>query len=116
MPVNNARRSPCPVACSLDILGDRWTLLVVRDLFLGKKHFKEFMASPEGISSNILSDRLQRLQLAGILETEISDVHPGRNAYKLTDIGDDLRPVLEAVRDWGLENIVGTNIRMKQVS
>src|SRR5256885_15547057 len=58
-------RSPCPVACSLDLLGDRWTLLVVRDLFWGKTKYGEFLASPEGIPTNILADRLQRLEVAG---------------------------------------------------
>src|SRR5947209_18974122 len=62
------RRSPCPVAFSLDIFGDRWTLLVIRDLFFGRSRFKEFAASPEGIPTNILSDRLERLVARGIIE------------------------------------------------
>ena len=56
-----SKRSPCPVAFSLDIFGDRWTLLVIRDLFYGRTRFKEFVASPEGIPTNILTDRLERL-------------------------------------------------------
>jgi DNA-binding HxlR family transcriptional regulator len=62
------KRSPCPVAFSLDIFGDRWTLLVIRDLFFGRTRFKEFAASPEGIPTNILSDRLERLLARGIIE------------------------------------------------
>ena len=64
-------RSPCPLACALDLLGDRWTLLVIRDLVLGKSRFKEFVASPEGIPTNILSDRLDRLLTHGIV-TQVS--------------------------------------------
>ena len=60
-----ARRSQCPVACSLDLIGDRWTLLVVRDLFPGKSRFGDFASSPEGIPSNILAERLKRLEAAG---------------------------------------------------
>ena len=55
------RRSPCPVACALDLFGDRWTLLVIRDLMLGRSRFKDFADSPEGIPTNILSDRLEKL-------------------------------------------------------
>ena len=63
------RRSPCPVACSLDIFGDRWTLLIVRDLFFGRARFKDFTASPESIPTNILADRLRRRLLAhGVVE------------------------------------------------
>lgn len=99
----DARRSPCPVACSLDILGDRWTLLVVRDLFLGRSRFRDFMASPEGIPTNILSDRLERL-LRHEIVTQIP-AHDGtrRRAYALTSKGQDLGPLLEALRDWGLK-------------
>ena len=61
------RRSPCPVACSLDIFGDRWTLLVIRDLFFGRTRFKDFAASPEGIPTNILTQRLERLMARGII-------------------------------------------------
>ena len=61
------RRSPCPVACCLDLMGDRWTLLVVRDLMMGAERFKEITASPEGIPTNILSDRLGRLLESGVV-------------------------------------------------
>lgn len=62
-----SKRSPCPVAFSLDIFGDRWTLLVIRDLFYGRTRFKEFAGSPEGIPTNILTDRLERLLARGSL-------------------------------------------------
>jgi DNA-binding HxlR family transcriptional regulator len=99
--VNKGRRSPCPVSCTLDLIGDRWTLLVVRDLVYGRTQFKEFLASPEGIATNILTDRLNKLCQAELV------VRNG-NSYKLSEKGLTLLPLLEAVRDWGLQNIPGT--------
>lgn len=97
-----ARRSPCPVACSLDLLGDRWTLLVVRDLLLGRNRFRDFIASPEGIPTNVLTDRLERLLRAGVIEQYPAEDGTRRHAYRLTPRGQALRPVLVALRDWGL--------------
>jgi len=103
-----ARRSPCPVACGLDMFGDRWTLLVIRDMMLGKRRFKEFAASPEGVPTNILAERLARLEEAGLVMRE--PVEPGarHQAYRLTPKGQALRPVLAAMRDWGLRWVPGT--------
>ena len=106
------RRSPCPVACGLDLFGDRWSLLVIRDLLLGRQRFKEFIASPEGIPTNILSERLERLRQHGIVElTEAADGsrHP---AYQLTPKGRALGPVLASIRDWGLKWEKGTTARL----
>ncbi len=97
-----ALRSPCPVACALDILGDRWTLLVIRDLMFGRSRFKDFTASPEGIPTNILSERLERLRRHGLVEQVPAADGTKRLAYCLTEKGHSLRPVLEALRDWGL--------------
>ena len=88
------KRSPCPVTNTLDILGDKWTLLVVRDLFLGKRLYREFTESPEGIPTNILADRLKRLEAAGIIRKEPYQERPVRYAYALTGMGEDLLPVL----------------------
>jgi DNA-binding HxlR family transcriptional regulator len=96
------------VACTLDVLGDRWTLLVVRDLFLGRSRFKEFEASPEGIPTNILSERLARLVQQGIAEQVPAGDTPKRMAYALTEKGRALTPVLRAMRDWGLDWVAGT--------
>ncbi|HEX3800358.1 MAG TPA: helix-turn-helix domain-containing protein [Verrucomicrobiae bacterium] len=96
------RRSPCPVACSLDLFGDRWTLLIIRDLFLGRTRFRDFANSPEGIPTNILSDRLERLLEQGVIEHIPAQDGTKRLAYKLTRKGKGLGPVLEAMRDWGL--------------
>jgi len=97
------RRSPCPVACSLDILGDRWTLLVIRDLYFGASRFKDFAASPEKIPTNILSDRLTRLLEHGVIEQIPVAGSPKRLAYQLTEKGKGLLPILKALRDWGLK-------------
>jgi DNA-binding HxlR family transcriptional regulator len=104
------RRSPCPVACTLDVLGDRWTLLVVRDLFLGRARFKDFEASPEGIPTNILSERLERLVGAGIIEQVPVEEGAKRFGYELTAKGRALGPVLVAIRDWGLKWEKGTRV------
>jgi len=101
-------RSPCPVACTLDILGDKWTLLVVRDLLLGKTTYTGFQKSPEGIPTNLLADRLKRLLAAGIIEKSRYQEHPVRYAYHLTQKGHDLQPVLSAMIDWGNKHIPGT--------
>jgi DNA-binding HxlR family transcriptional regulator len=101
-------RSPCPVACSLDLMGDKWTLLVVRDLLLGKTTYTGFQRSPEGIPTNILAERLKRLQAAGIIEKSQYQERPVRYAYRLTEKGRDLQPVLLAMIDWGNKHIPGT--------
>ena len=96
------RRSRCPVACSLDIFGDRWTLLIIRDLFFGRSRFKDFTASPEGIPTNILADRLERLLARGVVEQIPAEDGTKRLAYRLTEKGKALGPMLKAMRDWGL--------------
>jgi len=95
-------RSRCAVAFSLDIFGDRWTLLIVRDLFFGRARFKDFTSSPEGIPTNILTDRLERLLAHGVVEQIPAEDGTKRLAYRLTKKGKALRPVLKAMRDWGL--------------
>jgi DNA-binding HxlR family transcriptional regulator len=96
-------RSPCPVACVLDLCGDRWTLLVIRDLMFGRSRFKDFTASPEGIPTNILTDRLNRLIRHGIAEQVPAEDGSLRMGYGLTEKGKAIRPILEAMRDWGLK-------------
>lgn len=118
-PVNDSKntvaesggRSACPIACSLDLLGDKWTLLVVRDLLLGKTTYSEFQRSPEGVPTNILAERLKRLQKAGIVEKSQYQQRPVRYAYQLTQKGRDLQPVLLAMIDWGNKHVPGTITR-----
>lgn len=109
-PAAVAHRSPCPIASTLDLLGDRWTLLVVRDLVLGKQRFDEMRASPEAIATNVLADRLRRLNELGLVERVASETHRTRAIYRLTPLGETLRPVLAAVRDWGLAHVPGTSV------
>ena len=101
-PLRAPKRSPCPVAYALDVLGDRWTLLIVRDLLLGHSRFRDFSASPEGIPTNILSDRLERLLEQQIVEHMPAQDGTKRLAYRLTDKGRALGSLLKAMRDWGL--------------
>ena len=97
----NGRRSGCPLSFALDIFGDRWTLLVVRDLlFAGKTRFGEFLASAEGIATNTLSDRLRRLAAVGIVQRRRDPANPGQTLYVLTERGLDLTPVLLAIIGW----------------
>ena len=102
------RRSPCPVACALDIFGDRWTLLVIRDLVLGKTRFKDFAASPEGIPTNVLSERLSRLLAHGIVSQVSASEGSKHLAYRLTEKGRALLPIVGAMRDWSLAWEKGT--------
>jgi DNA-binding HxlR family transcriptional regulator len=102
-----ARRSRCPVSCTLDVLGDRWTLLVVRDLMRGKRRFLELVASPEGIPTNILAERLKRLVSLGVIASRRYNDHPPRLEYQLTPKGEDLRPVLRAMVEWGVRHAGG---------
>jgi len=101
-------RSPCPISGSLDLIGDRWTLLVVRDLFWGKRRFGEFLESPEYIPTNILADRLGRLEQAGLLGRKPYQENPPRYDYALTRKGRDLGPVLAALVTWGKCHIPGS--------
>ena len=88
-------------------------MLVIRDLILGRTRFKEFAASPEGIPTNILSDRLERLMEHGVIEQTPAEDGTKRLGYRLTEKGVALRPILKAIRDWGLQWEEGTRVGMK---
>jgi DNA-binding HxlR family transcriptional regulator len=107
MPASRDRRSRCPVACTLDVLGDRWSLLVVRDVMRGKRRYAEFLASPEGIPTNILADRLKRLGSQGVIRSHRYSLHPPRLEYELTAKGEDLRPIMRAMVEWGVRHAGG---------
>lgn len=101
-------RSPCPIANTLDLLGDRWSLLVVRDaMFFGKRRFGEFARSTDGIPTNILADRLRRLEESGILERIPYRKRPPRYEYRLTRKGKELFPVLREMALWAGRHIPG---------
>jgi DNA-binding HxlR family transcriptional regulator len=95
------------VACTLDVLGDKWSLLVVRDVVRGKRRYAEFLESPEGIPTNILADRLKRLTAAGVISARRYSQHPPRLEYFLTPKGEELRPILRAMVDWGVRHAGG---------
>jgi DNA-binding HxlR family transcriptional regulator len=96
------QRSGCPVSVSLEIFGDRWSLLIVRDLMVrGYKTFKDFRGSGEGIATNILADRLKRLQAARIIVSERDEADARRVTYRLTEKGIDLAPVMLELLIWG---------------
>ncbi|MGH7793903.1 MAG: winged helix-turn-helix transcriptional regulator [Candidatus Binatia bacterium] len=101
-------RSDCPIANTLDIVGDKWSLLVVRDLLHGKRTYGEVLDSPEKIPSNILAERLRRLEAAGLVKRSAYQEHPIRYAYTLTDQGAALGKILLALVEWGKRYIPGT--------
>jgi DNA-binding HxlR family transcriptional regulator len=94
------KRSPCPIAIALDILGDKWTLIVLRDLFMGKRPYGAFLESPEKIPTNILAERLKRLVAEGLVERRPYQSRPVRYEYSLTDKGMRLLPVLQELCRW----------------
>ena len=106
-------RSACAVANSLDIVGDKWSLLVVRDLLHGKSTYGELADSPEHIPTNILAERLKRLEAANIIVGTPYQERPVRYAYALTPKGKALGDVLLAFVRWGKRHIPGTMV-MKQ--
>jgi DNA-binding HxlR family transcriptional regulator len=96
------RRSGCPVSVSLDLLGDRWSLLIIRDLMVrGYRTFKEFEESGESIATNILTDRLRKLKSTGIITTQVDETDGRKVNYRLTQKGIDLAPVLLELLIWG---------------
>ena len=93
----------CPVARTLNIVGDRWTILVLRDLSWGRRRFSKLLESLGGISANLLSDRLKRLEESGMVDRVFYSDHPPRAEYRLTAKGKAFVPVLVAMRAYGEE-------------
>jgi DNA-binding HxlR family transcriptional regulator len=99
------RRSSCPVNASLEIFGDRWSLLIIRDLMLRAfRTYKEFLSSDEGIATNILAERLQRLEAAGVITTTRDDADRRKVVYRLTEKGIDLAPILVELILWSAQH------------
>jgi DNA-binding HxlR family transcriptional regulator len=108
------KRSTCPIANTLDLIGDKWSLLIVRDMLLLHKHrYGDFLSSDEGIPTNILADRLKRLEENGLIEKTPYQYNPVRYEYYLTDKGQDLEPLVQEIVQWGLKHIPGTGPRQK---
>jgi DNA-binding HxlR family transcriptional regulator len=94
--------SLCPVARTLEIIGEKWTILILRDLVIdGPRRFQDLLQSLSGISPNTLSARLKTLEESGIITRRLYEDHPPRADYVLTDKGRDLRPLLRTLREWG---------------
>src|SRR5262249_3743208 len=95
----------CPVARTLHLIGERCTILIVRELLLrGPRRYQDFQESLVGIAPNTLSARLKDIEASGLIERELYSEHPPRLEYRLTDRGKSLGPVLKALRDWGRRN------------
>jgi DNA-binding HxlR family transcriptional regulator len=101
--MTDAQRSGCPINLSLEVLGDKWSLLVIRDMMFGnRRHFRELLTrSEEGISSNILADRLKSLLDEGVISREDDPTHKQKGIYSLTEKGIELLPVLAQMAGWG---------------
>lgn len=100
-PAAPAHRSGCPINLGLEVFGDKWSLLIVRDMmFAGKRHFREFLASDEAISTNILADRLLKLVEAGVLTRAGDPQHKLKAIYSLTEMGIELLPIVAEISRW----------------
>jgi len=102
---------PCPVARTLEIIGERWTMLIIRDLFRGPQRFQDLQESLPGVAPNVLSDRLKTLEEHGLVRREFYSEHPPRAAYALTPQGRELSPALRALAVWG-KKYYGGSIRV----
>lgn len=95
-------RSNCPISCSLEIFGDKWSFLIIRDIMLrGKVSYSEFLSSEEKIATNILADRLNKLEAEDIISKKVSPYNKSKNIYSLTEKGADLLPIIIEIMDWG---------------
>jgi DNA-binding HxlR family transcriptional regulator len=92
----------CPVARTLDLIGERWTILILRDLLLqGPRRFQDFQESLAGVAPNTLSARLKTMEAQGLIARHLYSEHPPRLEYRLTEKGKSLGPIVKALRDWG---------------
>ena len=98
-------RSPCPLSIALELIGDKWSLLIVRDMCLGKTKYCDFQNSPEGIPTNILANRLRNLEEHGIIVKQPYQAKPLRYAYQLKAKGADLLPILQQLALWSQKHI-----------
>lgn len=92
---------PCPVETALLVIGDKWVVLILRDLRTGTKRFGELMKSVSGISQKVLTEKLRSMEERGLVHREVYPEVPPRTEYSLTELGQSLYPVLDALEDWG---------------
>ena len=100
-------RSGCPIASTLDLVGDKWSLVIIRSMVMGATSYSEFLAMPEKIATNILAERLRRLEAVGLIIQDQPRQGSHRGSYKLTSRGAGLIPAIQALARWGEENIAG---------
>ena len=106
-----AKRSDCPISYSLDLLGDKWTFLILRDIALADKHFyKDFLEAGEGVATNVLSDRLKMLESYGIIKSRKYERNKTMKHYSLTEKGGELIPVLIELWTWGAKHDPATTV------
>ena len=109
-------RSVCPISSALDVLGDKWSLLIVRDLLIhGPRTYSEFLASPEHISTNILASRLKLLSCLKLIERTQPEATARNNAFQLTEAGAALRPVLEGLARWAQAHLKDQHRSMARI-
>jgi DNA-binding HxlR family transcriptional regulator len=106
--VKSDHRSACPIASTLDIVGDKWSMVILRDLLTGKSRFGQLLESPERITTNVLADRLNRLEAFGLIKKREYSKHPPRFEYLLTDMGAGLLPALQEISRWANRYIPDT--------
>ncbi|HVI47062.1 MAG TPA: helix-turn-helix domain-containing protein [Chitinophaga sp.] len=107
-------RSNCPVSLGLEIFGDKWSLLIIRDImFDGKRYFRELLQSEEKIASNILTDRLNMLESKGIISKRQDPDHKQKQIYSLTSKGIDLLPIMVEIGGWGLRHMPADQVKHK---
>jgi DNA-binding HxlR family transcriptional regulator len=94
----------CPIAKTLDIIGERWTMLILRDLFLGASKFSDFRQHSPRMPTKVLSDRLKSLEHDGVIQRRMYSEHPLRAEYHLTPRGRSIEPIVSAVYDWGMHH------------
>ncbi len=95
----------CPVATTVDLIGSKWKLLIMRELLGGTKRFNEMHRAIEGISQKVLTQNLRKMEADGIIVREIFAEVPPRVEYSLTELGDSLRPIIDAMQSWGMDYI-----------
>lgn len=100
-----SNRSGCPISTTLDLVGDRWSLIIIRDIFLGRNTFSDFLGAPEKIASNILRDRLKKLMFFEIIEYKVHARDKKIKQYYLTDKGIDLFPILHTMNTWSTKHL-----------
>ena len=110
-------RSVCPISSALDVLGDKWSLLIIRDLLIhGPRTYSDFLASPEHIATNILASRLKLLTSLKLIERANPQATARNNAFQLTESGTALRPVLEGLARWAQSHLKDQHRSMVSIS